>query len=452
MNKSIELNDLQAFEEAYKADKANLIATNAVTKNGVFNAAYDTSKLKDLTPTFSVEVKDTGTITNQKQSGRCWMFAGLNVIRKIAMKKLHIKDLELSESYLMFYDKLEKCNSQLEAILAHLDEEDNSRLLDSILTLGGQQDGGFWHFFVELVKKYGVCPKSAMPETNPSSASSQMDSVINHLVTKDSAILRNKYKEGAKEDELRALKGKMLEEIYRLLAICLSVPVKKFTFEYEKQPSGKKKDKKPEFCRITTTPKKFYEKYIKEDLDQYVVLVNWPMKNYKMYQSYTVNLCENVYGTDTSKAVNIPLDVIKKAIIASLKDNNLVWFACDVLASSVRQEGFLSTELLNLDQLFSVNLNFDKGDRLMLRASQCNHAMTFTGVNLDKNDLPNKWKVENSWGDTVGFKGNFVMSDKWFDEFVYEAVINKKYLTQEVLDALNTKPVVLQLWSPVNNF
>lgn len=457
MKKDITNKELEIFSKKFNANKANLVIANAVQRNGVNNTAFVTSSTNTLTNNFSIDVKSTGNITNQKQSGRCWMFAGLNVLRVIAMKALHVKDLELSESYLMFYDKLEKCNSQLEAVLDTLEEKDSSRILDYVINMGGQQDGGYWNFFTELVRKYGVCPKACMNETIPSSSSSEMDNTIQTLMAKDMAFLRNEFQKGTSKDKLAEYKQNMLEEIYKVLSICIGTPISSFTFEYEEddnQSKGKKKNKedKNNFRRITSTPKEFFDKYIKDELDNYVLLVNWPIKNYPMNQSYITKYCYNVINSKPCKAVNVSLDEIKKALIKSLKDNRLSWFACDVLASSCRKEGYLATEILDLNGVFNVDLNFDKGDRLLLKASQCNHAMTFTGVNLDDDNKPNRWKVENSWGTDVAFKGFYIMSDKWFDEYVYEVVVEKKYCSKAVLEALDTTPIELEPWAPVNRF
>lgn len=459
MNKEISEKDLKAFEAAYDGSAVNKVAQNAVGSAGVFTAAYSTSELNKLSDKFNVDVP-AGEITNQKRSGRCWMFAGLNVIRTIAMKKLHVKNLELSQAYLMFFDKLEKSNFELEAVLDNLDEEDNSRLMDTIVQLGGQQDGGYWHFFTELVKKYGVCPKDCMQETAVTSSSDEMDAVITQVLTRDLSILRQEHKAGKSIEELRAHKESMLSEIYRILCICIGKPVETFTFDYEEDAPEKKKDEKKEegekkeeeskVKRIVSTPKEFFAKYIGADLDEYVSLVNWPISGYSMYQTYTAKLCQNVVGEPDHVSVNVPLSEMKEALIKSLKGKEVCWFACDVSQYLLRTSGYLSTTLLDVDTLFSTELNFDKGERLKYRASACNHAMTFTGVNLDQNGTPDRWKVENSWGDKAGIRGYFVMTDKWFDEFVYEAIVNKKYVSEKVLEALKKQPVELAPWAPVN--
>lgn len=465
MEKEINKELLAKFEKSFKKNKTFTLAENAVQRNGVNNVAFVSEAVRYLKPIYSNEVKDAGGVTNQKQSGRCWMFAALNVIRQIVAKNLHVKDIELSESYLMFYDKFEKCNLELEEIIEHIDEDTDSRVFTSILWLGGHSDGGYWHFFKELVKKYGVCPKDVMPETKDSSSSYPMDDVILKLLGKDIAILKEKHAEGASVEELRALKEDMLKDIYNVLRIALGKPVDKFTFEYhednpeEKKDKDKKDDKKEDkkddkekndFKSISMSPTEFFEKYVAKDLDDYVDLVNWPTKKYPFNQTYSYTINNNVVGGKPSLLVNVPIEDIKEAAIKSLKDNTLLWFACDVGAYAMTKDGYLAPEILDYESVFDIDLTLSKGDKLSLRSNNINHAMTLGGVDLDKKGKSTKWKVINSWGKDVSFDGCLVMSDKWFDDYVFEVVVDKKYLDKKILDLLDKKPKKVEPWEPVN--
>lgn len=456
MKKELTPSDVKGFAKDFDGDPALSVSKNATMRNGVFNAAYVGEEVRNLPNTFSHEVKDIGSITNQKSSGRCWMFSGLNVLRIAAMKKLRVKDFEFSESYLMFWDKLEKSNYQLESVLSTLDEPDNSRVFDTVVGLGGQQDGGFWAFFTALVKKYGVCPKTAMPETASSSSSSEMDAVINHKLAQFSSHLRREHRKGASLDELRSQKKAMLSEIYRILTICLGKPVDSFTYEWRASPTpakGKKaskKEGKEVWETFSGTPLEFYEKYVGIDLDDYVVITHGPVRDLKFGKNYAVEYALNVVGTPLHGFVNVPLDVLKKAAIDSLKDGKALWFDCDVSALSVRKEGYLDDKLIDLEGLFHTSFEFDKGESLVFRNTQANHAMTLVGVNLSAEGEPDRWKVENSWGKDVGSDGIFVMSDSWFDRFVYGLVVDKKFLPKDVVAASKTKPTLLPAWSPVN--
>lgn len=454
MDKQITKENLKKFEEAYDKDALNKIVENAVRKNGVFNTCYNSSALKDLNPIFNVEVNDAGDVLNQKQSGRCWMFSGLNILRQIIIKNLNVKDIELSESYLMFYDKLEKSNCELEETLNHLEEKNNSRLLDTIINLGGHLDGGYWSFFVNLVTKYGVCPKDVMGESVASSSSSEMNDIINQLLVKDISILRNKYKNGSSIEELRIEKEHMLNDIYRVLCICIGKPINEFTYEYEVKADKDNKDEKNDENKIKslkTTPIEFFNTYVKKDLEDYVLLVNWPIEGYEFYKPYETKMLTNVYLSTSERSINLPIDELKEAAIKSLKDKTLCWFACDVGAYSMRKEGYLATELFPFNQVFSTDFKVDKGERLNYRSSQCTHAMTLSGVNLDENNKPNRWKVTNSWGKDVGFNGQYVMSDDWFNEFVYEVVVDKKYLNDKILKAMKEDTIYIEPWAPVTN-
>ncbi len=461
MEKVITEKLLKEYSEDFKKCPEDKIIANAIRKNGVFNVAYNSDALKDLKPNFNVEVKDCGAITNQKQSGRCWMFAGLNVLRKVLIKNLKVDDCELSESYLMFYDKLEKSNSMLEEVIDHIDEQDNSRLLDSItLGLGGDNDGGYWNYFVNLVKKYGVCPKDVMGESVSSSSSGEMDYLLNVLLNKDVSLLRHEYIISKDIEKLRTLKEEMLKDIYKVLAMCLGEPVTEFDYTFkakenkkddnkEENTDEKKESSLNELKIIHKTPLEFFNEFIGEELSEYVSLVNWPLKSLEEYTPYTCKYINNVKGSEDVIFLNLPISELKESAIKSLKNSELCWFACDVSSSSLRREGFLATEMLCLDEVFKIKFNFDKGDRLMLRASSCNHAMTLSGVNLDKDEKPTIWKVTNSWGKDLGFDGIYVMSDKWFDEYVYEVVVKKSELSDKAKEALAKEPIELELWSPV---
>lgn len=459
MNKELTLEDVKGFEKDFDKNGSLKISKNAVMRNGVFNAAFDSEETRNVPFTFSNEVKDIGSITNQKQSGRCWMFSGLNVLRIQAMKKLHVKDLELSESYLMFWDKLEKSNYQLECVLDTLDEPDNSRVFDTVIVSGGQQDGGFWAFFTALVKKYGVCPKSVMPETIPSSASNEMDVVLNYKLAQFSSKLRADHRAGVSLDDLRKEKEAMLSEIYKVLTICLGKPVDIFTYEWKATPEPKKDEEKKDVEKkeepkekwesFTGTPKEFYDKFIGIDLDEYIVLTHAPARGFEEGKNYAVEYALNVVGTPLHSFVTVSLETLKKAAIDSIKDDQAMWFDCDVTALSMRKEGLLDDKVLDLTDLFQSDFEFDKGESLIFRNTAANHAMTLVGVNL-VDDKPNRWKVENSWGKDVGDGGIFVMSDSWFDKFVYGLVVNKKYLPKEVVEASKQEPIMLPAWSVVS--
>jgi len=418
---SIQAQDLAQFEANVASQSQLAVSRRAVTNCGVVAAATDEEEENKLVPLFSLEV-DAGDVTNQKQSGRCWMFAGLNVLRVALAKKLNVKTIELSQAYLQFYDKLEKANFLLEQALALSDEPLDSRLNIFLLdtALG---DGGHFVMFRNLVKKYGVVPSSVMPDNGVNSATSQFNNLLHDLVSHDVVLLREAKKEGK---DVEALKAKMLQDVYQVLAVAFGVPPKHFVYEY--------KDKDDKFVRLEeTTPLEFYDQYIGIDLDDYVVLSNAPMAGYESYQKYATKYVNNVIEGNPVTFFNVSLPEMKQALIASLKGGEVVWFGADVLAQSLRKEGRLGANLLHFDELFGITTAKDKGERMDNRTSFCNHAMTFTGVNLLENDVPNRWKVENSWGKENGDNGYFVMDDAWFDNYVYEIFVRRKYVPADLL-------------------
>ncbi len=446
MKNSIEKNTLEKFAANYEANKSLAVARMAINTNGLVNSAIDPDAVHALQNTFSVDV-DAGAITNQKQSGRCWMFAGLNIIRMVAAKKLNLKTLEFSQAYLQFYDKLEKFNFTLEKAIKLADESLDSRL-NTLLLDGGVADGGHFAMFTSLVKKYGVVPNELMPDNCVDCGTAQLNSLLNALVAKDILTLRSLKKEGKSEEEILAKKEEFVSEAYNVLCTSVGVPPKSFTYEY--------KDKDNKFVRLEeTTPLEFYEKYVGVNLDDYVVLSDAPMAGYKKYQKYTSEWINNVIGGDPVVFFNVEINEMKKAVIASLKANELVWFAADVSSASLRKEGLLGYNVIRYDRLLNVELLQDKGARMDTRTSFCNHAMTFTGVNLLDNDVPNRWKVENTWGKDAGKDGFFIMDDAWFENFVYEVLVKKEFLPAELVKkfeeskALEVEPWGV-MWNEIN--
>lgn len=423
MNKTLDKESLLAFKEDFENHQEYTLGQRSITHNGIVNSAIDDSIVRDSKPLFSLSV-DSGLITNQKMSGRCWMFAGLNVLRGILLKKLNVDNIELSQPYLQFFDKLEKSNFYLERVLELKDEPFNSRY-NVFNTEATFYDGGHWAFFTSLVKKYGVLPLSFMPETACSNNTRELNDTLKYVLTQDAYLLRKLASEGKTTEELYFAKEKMLNDVYRVLRMSLGTPVEEFTFEYQ--------DKDKKFVRLEKmTPKDFYDKYIAEDLNDYISLNDSLLEGMEKGVCYTSHFVASVEGGDSVLFFNTDLEELKKSVIASLQGGDLVWFAGDVSSQSLRKEGILSNNVLRLDQLMAIPSILNKTDRLNYRASFCNHAMTFTGVNLIDN-IPNRWKVENSWGKDNGDNGYFTMDDSWFDNYVYEVIVKKCYIDEKIV-------------------
>ncbi len=432
---------IKKYASEFNKSPHNKIMMDAITKVSVNDVATNRNSFINLDFTFSNEIK-TAKITAQKKSGRCWIFAGTNTLRVYLMRKLKIEQFELSQSFPFFYDKLEKANFFLENIIETIDEDIRSRVVMWLLS-SPLNDGGQWDMFVNLVEKYGIVPKNVYPETYNSSNSLMLNKLLTMKLREYAAILRKMRKKHKSISEIRKRKEEMLKQVYNFLAISFGIPPEKFDFEY--------RDKNNKFHRYRDiTPLEFYKKFIGLNLRNYVSLINAPMEDKKYYQTYTVKFLGNVKGGNPVLYLNLPVDILKKLAVKQIKDNEPVWFGCDVGKFSDREKGIMDTGLFDYNLVFGTDFTWDKGERLDYGDSRLTHAMVFTGVNL-MDGKPTRWKVENSWGEDVGEKGYFVMSDKWFNEFLYQVVINKKYISEKIKKLLEKKPVVLPPWDPMGS-
>ena len=434
--------DIEAIRKSSKNDADNTsaeVVKNAIIANGIESVAFNNASRIGLQNTFSHEIK-TGKITSQEKSGRCWMFAGLNLFRSVVVKKLNVEDFEFSQNYPMFFDKLEKANYFLESILRTLDEDIYSRIIMWLLN-DPLQDGGQWDMFVNLVNKYGAVPKSIMPETFHSSNSGLMNQLLSSRLRQWAAGLREEFKAGKTIKELRKQKEEHIREFYRLLAFFLGDPPNKFTYEYS--------DKKGAHKSIENlTPLKFYKEYVGIDLDEYASLIHAPTPDKPFGKTYTIDFLGNVVEGKKVLYLNTPLAAFKEFTIAQIKAKEPVWFGCDSRWQTERKKGFMDTKVYLFNHTLGIQSERDKSHRLLYGDSMLTHAMVLTGVNIIHGN-PTRWKVENSWGEERGEKGFFIMSDKWFDEYTYQVVIHKKHLPPELLTQLKQKPVVLPPWDPI---
>ncbi|KPN80275.1 Aminopeptidase E [Apilactobacillus kunkeei] len=429
--------DFDAMREKYDNDPKNKVLQRSVMKNGINNTAKDNRVVAKLNHTYSVEI-DTGKVSNQKRSGRCWLFSLLNVLKHDFAKRYDVKDFELSQSYLFFWDKVERANIFYDRIIDTADKPFDDRELRCYLAAPGA-DGGEWGMAVALVQKYGVMPTSAFPESNVTEDTSDLKEVLNRKLRRDAMVLRDMIHAGKSDAEIAEKRKEMLKEVYKIAGFACGVPRETFTFEY-------RDDKQNYHVDADITPKQFFDKYFEIDLEDYVVLGNYP--NRKMEQLFRNKAGQNVVGGRQVEFLNMPMDVLKDAAIAQLKDGETVWFANTVTEQSDRQNGLLDDDLYRRSELFDIDMNMDKAQRLDYYDNISNHAMTLTGVDI-VDDKPTKWKVENSWGEKVGEKGYFVMADNWMDNNVFEVIVNKKYLTDSQRQLLEQTPVDLDPWAAV---
>ena len=418
------------------------IASHAAQENGIFKASQNLQSKIDLTPTFSVEI-DTGKPADQKQSGRCWMFSALNTMRHPLQKEFKIKDFELSQNYTNFWDKFEKSNFFFENVIASAKKPLGDRKV-SFLFATPQQDGGQWDMLCGLVEKYGIVPKSVYPETANSNNSGALNDTLNTLLRKDGLELRDLVNAGKSEDEIEKRKNELLNDVFRILAISLGVPPKKFDFEYKDDDGNYHRE-------AGITPREFFDKFVGMNLEDHVSIINSPTDDKPYHKVFSVEYLGNVVGGRQVRHLNVKISEMKDLIIKQLKAGEVVWFGSNVGKDSERQLGLLDTNIYKRDELFDVDFSMSKADKLDSSESMMDHAMVITGVDL-VDDKPTKWKIENSWGEKPGFKGYFVMSDSWFDDFVYQAVINKKFLPDELKKAFDEgakDPIQLLPWDPM---
>ena len=441
MNQNITLKQIKEFKIQTNSNSIFRLARNTALKSEIEDLAMDWESFRKINHTFSDVVSGEMPVTNQKSSGRCWGFAGLNLFRIYLGRKYNLKKFEFSQSYFMFWDKFEKSNYFLENIIATLNKPRDGRLMMHLVS-NPIQDGGQWHMFINLINKYGVVPQTEMPETFQSSKSMRMNRMITRKLREFSKTLRNANKKGASLRELRSIKKDMLGIVYRLLTIHLGTPPDIFEWQV--------RDRKKIFHRFEgLTPKRFFLNHVQLDLDDYVCLINCPMSDKIYNEVYTVKYLGNVIGGEDIKYLNLDSKRLKEAAVASIKDDNPVWFGCDVGKYFHRKLGVMDMDLFDFDLFYGTDFPMTKADRLEYGDSQMTHAMLFTGVDLNSKMKPRKWRVENSWGNKRSDRGYDIMTDKWFDEYNYEVVVHKKYLTNEELGTYKKEPVKLPPWDPM---
>ncbi len=419
MAHELTVQELEKFSADFNKNPKNKVVARAAQRSGVLEASYNDRVQSELTRVFSTEL-DTDNVTNQKHSGRCWLFATLNVLRHEFGKKYKAKDFTFSQAYNFFWDKIERANMFYNRILDSADMPLDSRQVKTDLDFAGT-DGGQFQMAAALVEKYGVVPSYAMPETFNTNDTTGLATALGDKLKKDALVLR-KLKQEDKDDEIKKTREKFLSEVYQMTAIAVGEPPKKFDLEY-------RDDDKKYHLEKDLTPLEFLHKYLDGvDFDDYVVLTNAPDHEYG--KLYGLPAEDNVSGSIRIKLLNVPMEYLTAASIAQLKDGEAVWFGNDVLRQMDRKTGYLDTILYKLDDLFGVDLKMSKADRLKTGVGEVSHAMTLVGVDEDNGEV-RQWKVENSWGDKSGAKGYYVMNNEWFNDYVYEVVVHKKYLTDK---------------------
>jgi len=428
---------LKKIKNNFKKDGKTIAIINAVSNNDIKKLAVRRDNTGVLDHEFSNRV-DVKGITDQKSSGRCWLFTGQNVLRPIVMRKYKLEEFEFSRSYTFFYDQLEKSNLFLEAIIATSDKPLEDRNVEWLFknTIG---DGGVWSLFADVTKKYGIVPLNAMPESYNTENTAMLNRILNSLLKQYGLELRKMSSEKKSIDIIENRKLEMLSDVYRILVICMGEPPSDFVYKY-KDKNGNKVERK-------FTPKEFYDKFVGVDLDDYILLMNDPSREY--YRLYEIEYDRNMYDGNNWRYINVPIEDIKEFAKKSILDNEAMYMSCDVGKFLDKDKGTLDINNYDYESLFGVKFNMDKKERIITYESGSSHAMTLVGVDIDSSGKIRKWQVENSWGSNSGNKGYLTITDEWFSEYLFRLVVLKKYVSDRVLEVLKQKPVKLPPWDPM---
>lgn len=430
---------LNSSWETLKHDRAYITARNAIATSNVLAVVQDRNVLQNMLHVYSNSCSNESKCSRQMSSGRCWMFAMCNVMRVKLRKKFKLpEDFELSQGFLFFYDKLERCNYYLQSVIEMKDREIDDRLL-SLFNKNMIGDGGQWDMLTNIIEKYGICPKSVFPETYCCLNSTNMNKFLANRLRTDACELR-KHKD-ISNTQLHNMKKEMMGHYHRILAIFFGKPPTHFNWEYY--------DKQHKYKIIRNlTPQTFYKRHIPIDLKNYVSLINDPRNEY--FKCYTVEYLGNVIGGNPICYINVPIEIIKDAVRKSIdQKDEPVWFGCDVRKCMQPHDGLLDKDLFDYQSTFGIGFGMNKTERLLYGESSMTHAMVFTAYDKKTNNSVRAWRVENSWGTLLGDKGYLCMTDAWFDEWVYQIAIDKHLLSTEVLNALRGEPIVLPYWDPM---
>ena len=441
MSSNITPADLAGFREGYRADPMRQAMTRVLYTTDISKVICRPDDARKMVFKFSTDIK-TMKSTNQKSSGRCWLFAATNVLREHIAKELNLEDFELSQSYMAFWDKFERCNYFFEAILETAGLPLNDRTVNFLLQ-GGLSDGGQWDMFTSLVRKYGVVPKDAMPETFQTSNTRGSNQYISKFMRKNALSLRKMAAGGASREALEAEKKALLAKCFSFLSSCYGEPPETFDFEYV--------DKDKNFHRESAmTPLSFRDKYLDGVWDDYVSLIHAPTADKPFDRLYTIKYLGNVAEDKGIRHVNLTMEELKAAVLRQLQDGEVVWFGSDCGKFGDRDSRFWDDQSFDSLPATGLDVAMTKEEMLDCCDSAMNHAMCFTGVNIGEDGKPNRWKIENSWGSEGLNEGYYMASDSWFDLLVYQAVVHKKYLGDKAA-ILDTDPIVLDPWDPIGS-
>jgi len=429
---------LQKLQNDFQPTEYNTALVNAVSNNDIKKLALNRENEGKVNHYFSNVVKTKG-ITNQNKSGRCWLYTGLNTLRPMVNEKYQLNEFEFSQTYNFFWDQLEKANLFYEAVMATAKKPMDDREVEWLFKnpIG---DGGQWTTFSDNIQKYGLVPASAMPDTYQSKNTSMMSRLLRRKLREDGIKLRGVAQTMVNEKIKKEAKIEYLSEVYRILVLCLGEPPQSFTWQFENKDGELSAPK-------TYTPVEFYDEIVGVNLNDFVMLMNDPTKEY--YKLYEVKYDRNLFEGNNWKFINLPIEDVKKFAKKSLLANEAMYFSCDVGKQLNVKTGTLDLDNYDYNALMGVNFNMDKSQRIESHESGSTHGMALVGVNIQKDGTVDKWLLENSWGANKGHNGFLTMTDDWFSEYMFRLVVNKKYIDSKTLDVLEGEVIQLPPWDPV---
>ena len=431
--------DVSLLQSDWEANPSHRLMQNVVAQHDVNVVALDRSIITDAQHSFS-NVLDSWQPTDQGRSGRCWLFAGLNLFRVDTMKALNVDQFEFSQNYMMFWDKIERANFFLESVIDTADRPTGDRLVDWLME-APLPDAGQWDMFINLVKKHGLAPKLAMPETESSGNTSRMNSSLFYLLRQGAQRIRGLHAQEAGIEAMRESKRQTLKVVYRVLCIHLGTPPSSFFWQW--------KDRDGRFHRDgEITPQEFARRYVTTPYEDYVCLVHDPRESSRLGSTYTIGYLGNVVGGSPVKYLNVDIELMKRVTLDSLLDDQPVWMGCDVGKQMHREQGVWDADLFDYAAVYGADFEMDKAARMEYGQTQMTHAMLFTGVDVVDGG-PRRWRVENSYGDAIGDKGFCVMNDSWFEEYMFEIAAPKSRLPEDLQRALDGEPIPLPPWDPM---
>jgi len=433
----LDMQTVEKIRSSFQMDPHTRAMYNSVTNTDITNLALNRDILRGHNEIFSHKIKTKG-ITNQNKSGRCWLFAGLNIMRPIVIKKQNLKSFEFSQTYLAFYDKLEKANNFLERIIEFRGRDILDREMEFLLRTP-LPDGGYWENVVNLVEKYGVVPQEIMPETNSSGNTGLMNALVSRKLRSNAVKLRDMHQKGEGIEKLRTEKKHMLAGVYKMLVMNLGEPPSEFQWRFQDANDVVSESE-------TYTPKGFYAEFVGVDLRQYVDIFNDPSKPYGKH--YQISLTRNLYDGEDAHFANVEMQTLKAIAAKAVLADEPTWFSCDVGKDQSRDHGIMAMELYDYDSIYGVDMAMTKAERSLFRESVPNHAMVFIGVDI-ADGKPAKWLVENSWGKDKGSEGLWTLYDSWFDTNVYSIIVKREYVPDEVLKIFDQPAIIRPVWDPV---